>query len=78
MDHRQDRCHAQAGRAHHRARARTATQDLPALGIRDYRQAVFKPWRVVYRMIGERVVVYLIVDGRRDMQTALARRLLGA
>ena len=32
----------------------------------------------VYRMIGDRVVVYLIVDGRRDMQTVLARRLLGA
>jgi toxin ParE1/3/4 len=39
---------------------------------------VFKPWRVVYRVIGDRVVVYLIVDGRRDMQTVLARRLLGA
>jgi toxin ParE1/3/4 len=53
-------------------------KELAALGIRDYRQAVFKPWRVVYRMIGDRVVVYLIVDGRRDMQTVLAWRLLGA
>ncbi|MCA3070058.1 MAG: type II toxin-antitoxin system RelE/ParE family toxin [Rhodocyclaceae bacterium] len=53
-------------------------KELAVLGIRDYRQAVFKPWRVVYRVIGDRVVVYLIVDGRRDMQTVLARRLLGA
>ncbi|MCE2946611.1 MAG: type II toxin-antitoxin system RelE/ParE family toxin [bacterium] len=51
-------------------------KELAALGIRDYRQAVFKPWRVVYRVIGDRVVVYLIVDGRRDMQAVLAKRLL--
>jgi toxin ParE1/3/4 len=53
-------------------------KELAALGIRDYRQAVFKPWRVVYRVIGDRVVVYLIVDGRRDMQAVLGKRLLGA
>jgi plasmid stabilization system protein ParE len=27
---------------------------------------------------GKRVYVYLIADGRRDMQTMLAQRLLGA
>jgi toxin ParE1/3/4 len=53
-------------------------KELAALGIRDYRQAVFKPWRVVCRVIGGRVVVYLIVDGRRDMQAVLGKRLLGA
>jgi toxin ParE1/3/4 len=53
-------------------------KELVALGIRDYRQAVFKPWRVVYRVIGDRVVVYLIVDGRQDIQAVLAKRLLGA
>jgi toxin ParE1/3/4 len=31
---------------------------------------------VVYRVAGERVYVYLIADGRRDMQSLLARRLL--
>jgi toxin ParE1/3/4 len=33
---------------------------------------------VIYRVVGNRVVIYLIVDGRRDMQSVLARRLLGA
>jgi hypothetical protein len=28
--------------------------------------------------LGKRVDVYLIADGRRDFQTLLARRLLGA
>lgn len=53
-------------------------KELAALGIKDYRQTTFKPYRVIYRVLGGRVVVYLIVDGRRDMQSLLARRLLGA
>ena len=53
-------------------------QELVALGIKDYRQTAFKPYRVIYRVLGSRVVIYLIVDGRRDMQSVLARRLLGA
>lgn len=51
-------------------------KELLALGIRDYRQVFFKPYRVIYRPVGARVYVYLIVDGRRDMQTLLSRRLL--
>jgi toxin ParE1/3/4 len=53
-------------------------KELLALGIREYRQTFFKPYRVIYRVIGGRVYVYLIVDGRRDMQALLQRRLLGA
>jgi toxin ParE1/3/4 len=53
-------------------------KELVALGIKDYRQTAFKPYRVIYRALGSQVVIYLIVDGRRDMQSVLARRLLGA
>ncbi len=53
-------------------------KELVALGIKEYRQTAFKPYRVIYRVMGSRVVIYLIVDGRRDMQSILARRLLGA
>jgi toxin ParE1/3/4 len=53
-------------------------KELLALGIREYRQTFFKPYRLIYRIVGQRVYVYLIVDGRRDMQALLARRLLGA
>jgi toxin ParE1/3/4 len=56
----------------------TYPKELLALGIKDYRQTAFKPYRVIYRVLGGRVVIYLIVDGRRDMQSVLARRLLGA
>ncbi len=53
-------------------------KELMALGIKDYRQTAFKPYRVVYRVLNRKVVIYLIADGRRDMQSLLTRRLLGA
>ncbi|MDO8722194.1 MAG: type II toxin-antitoxin system RelE/ParE family toxin [Syntrophales bacterium] len=51
-------------------------KELLALGIRDYREVFFKPYRVIYRVLGDTVYVLLIVDGRRDMQMLLQRRLL--
>lgn len=53
-------------------------KELLALGIKAYRQTMFKPYRVVYRVLDDAVVIHLIVDGRRDMQAVLAQRLLGA
>jgi toxin ParE1/3/4 len=53
-------------------------KELVSLGIKEYRQTFFKPYRVIYRVSGPRVIIYMIADGRRDMQTVLARRLLGA
>ncbi|HEY9279716.1 MAG TPA: type II toxin-antitoxin system RelE/ParE family toxin [Eoetvoesiella sp.] len=53
-------------------------KELLVLGIREYRQALFKPYRVIYRVVDAQVVIYLIADGRRDMQSLLTRRLLGA
>ena len=56
------------------------TKELLALGIREYRETYFKPYRVIYRVIQSdkrrMVYVYLIVDGRRDMQALLQRRML--
>jgi toxin ParE1/3/4 len=51
-------------------------KELRSLGIREYRQVFFKPYRLIYRVVDTRVIVYLIADGRRDMQSLLARRLL--
>jgi toxin ParE1/3/4 len=52
-------------------------KELAVLGIRDYRQTAFKPYRVIYRVMEQKVYIYVIADGRRDMQSLLARRLLG-
>ncbi len=52
-------------------------KELVSLGIKEYRQTFFKLYRVIYRITGSQVIIYLIADGRRDMQSVLARRLLG-
>jgi toxin ParE1/3/4 len=52
-------------------------KELVGLGIKEYRQTFFKPYRVIYRVAENQVIIYLIVDGRRDLQSVLARRLLG-
>lgn len=53
-------------------------KELVSLGIKEYRQTFFKPYRVIYRVTGSQVIIYLVADGHRDMQSVLARRLLGA
>ena len=54
----------------------TSPRELRGLGDQEYRQIFFKPYRLIYRIIGETVAIYLITDGRRDMQSLLSRRLL--
>ena len=53
-------------------------KELLALGIREYREIFFKPYRIICRVMDKKVYVLLIADGRRDMQTLLQRRLLDA
>lgn len=52
-------------------------KELETLGIREFRQVLVAPWRLIYRVVERRVVVTVIADGRRDMQSLLERRLLG-
>ena len=52
--------------------------ELRSLGISEYRQIFFKPYRLIYRLHAKQVVLYVIADGRRDMGSLLAHRLLGA
>lgn len=51
-------------------------KELRSLGIQEYRQVFFKPYRAIYRVLDKKVVIYVIADGRRDMQSLLSRRLL--
>ncbi len=51
-------------------------KELLKLGIREYREIFFKPYRIIYRVTDMNVYVLLIVDGRRDMHSLLQRRLL--
>ena len=51
-------------------------KELLDIGIKEYRQVAFKPYRVIYRIIEKQVVIYLIADDRRNLQGVLNRRLL--
>ena len=53
-------------------------KELDVLGIREFRQILVEPYRLIYRVGGKTVFVMVIADGRRDMQTLLERRLLGS
>jgi len=52
-------------------------KELLVLGIHEYREIFFKPYRIIYRIMDKKVYVLLIADGRRDMQTLLQQRLIG-
>ena len=53
-------------------------RELIDLGIKEYRQVFFKPFRIIYTIREDKVYVVLITDGRRDMQALLQRRILEA
>ena len=50
--------------------------ELDAIGVKDYREVHFKPYRVIYHVAGRQVVVHVIADGRRSLRNLLERRLL--
>ena len=56
----------------------TYPKELLSMGIREYREVFFKPYRIIYRVMNKNVYVLLIVDGRRNLQLLLQRRLLEA
>ena len=50
--------------------------ELSSLGIKTFREVHFKPYRIIYEVVGREVFILLIVDGRRSFQAILERRLL--
>ncbi len=51
-------------------------KELLALGIRQYRQIIVKPYRIIYEILPVKIIVHAVLDGRRDMQTLLTQRLM--
>jgi len=51
-------------------------KELLALGIRQYRQIIIKPYRFIYEPLPDKVIVHAILDGRRDIQSLLVQRLV--
>lgn len=55
----------------------THVKEIASVASDAYRQVFFKPYRVIYRVMGKKVFIYMVADGRRDMSALLTRRLLG-
>lgn len=51
-------------------------EELSIQGIKDFKEVIFKPYRVIYEISASKVIIHLCVDGRRDMTSLLERRLL--
>jgi len=51
-------------------------KELLALGIRQYRQIIINPYRIIYESLLDKVIVHAVLDGRRDIQSLLTQRLV--
>lgn len=50
--------------------------ELERIGVLEYRETFFKPYRIIYQVVKSAVYVYCVLDGRRDLQDLLQQRLL--
>jgi toxin ParE1/3/4 len=50
--------------------------ELARIGILEFREVFFKPYRIIYQVIKTKVYVHCVLDGRRDMQDLLHQRIL--
>jgi toxin ParE1/3/4 len=50
--------------------------ELDRIGVTNYREVNFKPYRVICEVIRQEVFVHCILDGRRDIPSLLVRRLI--
>jgi plasmid stabilization system protein ParE len=50
--------------------------ELSKHGITAYRELVVSPWRVIYRIVGKKVYIKVVADGRRNLEDLLFRRLM--
>ena len=50
--------------------------ELDLLGIDDFLEITYRPYRIIYRVIENEVFIHCLLDGRRDMQKLLQERLM--
>ncbi len=50
--------------------------ELSRLHIRQYRELVVPPYRVIYRVSGKQVWVLVVIDARRNLEDILLDRLI--
>ncbi len=71
-----DRIESAAGRLVTLSARGRVLPELARLHIRDYRELVVSPYRIVYRSAGRRVFVLGVFDSRRSLEDVLLDRIV--
>ncbi|WPL19444.1 Plasmid stabilization system protein [Thiorhodovibrio winogradskyi] len=50
--------------------------ELQAVDVLQYRELIERPWRIIYRIEPDQVVVLAVLDGRRHLGSLLLERLV--
>lgn len=61
--------------AHTPARGRIVPE-LLQMGLKNWRELIVKPYRIIYQIRGEKVFIFSIIDSRRDVEDILLEYLL--
>ena len=49
--------------------------ELERINVFNYKETHFKPYRIIYQIIENKVYIHCVFDGRRDLQEVLENRL---
>lgn len=51
--------------------------ELKQAGLKNYREVIYKVWRIIYRVQDNEIFITAVFDGRRNFEDILLDRLLG-
>jgi toxin ParE1/3/4 len=51
-------------------------KEFEKIGIKEYLEIHFKPFRIIYQINKMNIIVHCVLDGRRDLEDLLHRRLI--
>ncbi|PIX24823.1 MAG: plasmid stabilization protein [Deltaproteobacteria bacterium CG_4_8_14_3_um_filter_45_9] len=50
--------------------------ELERIGVFELREIFYQPYRIIYQVIKSDVYIHCVLDGRRDLQDLLQKRIL--
>ncbi|URN85644.1 MULTISPECIES: type II toxin-antitoxin system RelE/ParE family toxin [Acetobacterium] len=50
--------------------------ELKAFDLLTYREIVYSPWRIIYKVEKQRVLILAVLDNRRNLEDLLLKKLL--
>jgi toxin ParE1/3/4 len=71
-----DRLEERAGALRLAAERGRGVPELQVVDVLQYRQLIERPWRIIYRIEPDQVIVLAVLDGRRDLGSLLLERLV--